>query len=305
MHTQKMTRRRPHAFAMLDALALVVIAGALGSIAMVASPVSKSRESAKQLKDATQIRGIGQSMITWAGSNKEQYPIPEKLDRANHTVADKGNAKNTTSAIFSVLIWNASITPELIVSPMENNPKIKPHAGYKNVNPKAAVNPQNAQWDPSLSGDMNSATGGHISYAHLQPSGDRIKRWADTYDASHAQLAYRGPQITASAVHDEFTATPTFANDKSLTFNVYTYAGKPGSWSGNVAFADNHIEFIDNHFTPGKKTETGAQYKNAKGEKRPDLAFFDESDDPASTNNILGIFIKAGDKPADYLGAWD
>lgn len=297
--------RRPQAFAMLDALALVVIAGALGSIAMVANPATKARESSKQLKDATQIRGIGQGVIVWATNNKDQYPIPGNFDKENATVADKGNAKNTTAAIYSILVWNASLTPELLVSPLENNPKIKPHAAYTFLNPNGAVKPNIAQWDPSLSGDMNSAVGGHISYAHLQPAGDRLKRWSDTYDASHAQFAYRGPQITASTVHDEFTATPTFANDKSLTFNVYTHAGKPGSWSGNVAFADNHVEFIANHFTPKAKTETGAQYTTAKGEKRPDLAFFDESDDPASTNNFLGIFIKAGDKPADYLGAWD
>jgi len=297
--------RRPHAFAMLDALALVVIAGALGSIAMVANPVTKARESSKQLKDATQIRGIGQALVIWAGVNKGQYPSPARLDRYNFTVADNGNAKNTTAAIYSILVWNASVTTELLVSPLENNPKIKPHTSYDNRKPKTAVNSLNAQWDPSLSGDMNSAVGGHISYAHLQPAGDRLSRWSNTFDASHAQLAYRGPQITASTVHDEFTATPTFANDKSLTFNVYAHAGKPGSWSGNVAFADNHVEFIANHFTPKGKTETGAQYTTAKGEKRPDLAFFDESDDPASTNNFLGIFIKAGDKPADYLGAWD
>ncbi|MBX9735508.1 MAG: hypothetical protein K2X32_01160 [Phycisphaerales bacterium] len=299
------TSRSRRGLAIVEVASLVALAGVLASVGIVANPLAKSRESARMLKDATQVRVISQGMIVWSSNNKDQYPLPSLIDTRNTTVADIGEAKDTTGNIFSILVFNASITDEILVSPLENNPKIKIHGNYAFVNPAAAANPAMALWDPSLSGDMNSAAGGHISYAHLQPSSGRLARWASTFNAEEAVLASRGPQITGVTVTAPDTATPTFANDKSRTFGVFRYAAKPGFWSGNVAFNDNHIEFIANHFAPKTATVTSAQYEDAKGKKLPDMAFYDEPDDAAGINNAFGIFIKAGPKRENFVGAWD
>ncbi|MFT3683343.1 MAG: hypothetical protein QM783_00205 [Phycisphaerales bacterium] len=57
--------------------------------------------------------------------------------------------------------------------------------------------------------------------------------------------------------------------------------------------------------SPGKPVSTGARYVNAKGMQMPDLAFFDETDDPEADNNFFGVFIKAGNKPAEFKPIWD
>ena len=41
------------------------------------------------------------------------------------------------------------------------------------------------------------------------------------------------------------------------------------------------------------------------GKKLPDLFCHDEPDDPKAANDFLGIFLKAGDTPADFKAAWD
>lgn len=301
--TGKMLARR--GFTLVELMACVALAGAVGSMLVVADPISAARESSRQLKDATQIRGIMQSMVIWGQNNKDEYPLPSKLDRANVTVAETGRAKDVTANIFSILIWNGSISPEIAVSPQENNKQIKVNDKYTYAQPAKAVKPVEALWDPTFAADFTGGKVGNVSYAHLQPADGRLKRWSSTFDANQAILCSRGPEISSVEVKKEDTALPTFADEKSHTLRVYKTSGTKGMWSGNVAFNDGHVEFIKDHYAPKHETVTGVTYIGAEGKKRPDMAFFDEADDALGENNFLGIFVKAGETRKDFRAIWD
>ncbi|HZW08120.1 MAG TPA: hypothetical protein VFF65_13440 [Phycisphaerales bacterium] len=309
------------AFTVVELLALVAVGGAL-SVATAAA-VRQPRMTSKQVKDGTQLRNIVQGMIIFAQGNKDAYPLPSVFDPNDQTVAEKGRAKDTTGNIMSTMVYSSMISPELLVSPVETNRKIRAHTGYENVNPKAAVNPANALWDPSLSADFTSPSGGHISYAHLQPSAGkdgkpntgRLARWSCTFNASEALMCNRGPEISSVAYAAapgpgkdlaEDAATPTYVNAASNTFGFYPAPAAGGAaWSGNVAWNDNHVDFLRAHYKPGKPVDTAAFYTGPRGERKPDMAFFDEPDDGALSNNFLGLFVKAGNRPADFKPIWD
>lgn len=310
MKQQSTTRSR--GFAMTDALALVAVSGVLAAVGVATrgqpGSLSDARQSARQVKDANHARQLIQAMITWSIGNKDQYPLPSVLDRRDATVKAAAASKNHTANIMSIMIWNGSITPELTISPLENNKNIQADADYTLASPKAAASPRDALWDPAFSADFTAkAANGNVSYAHLQYAGGRRARWSNTFSSDEAVISNRGPEITAVTVHDESTATPTYADANSNTFKFYTPAG---AWSGNVAFNDARVEFIKDHFRPGAKVTTGAFYtvkdkETGKNKKLPDMSFFDEPDDAASTNNYLGIFTTAGEKPAEYKAIWD
>jgi hypothetical protein len=309
---QQSTTTRSRGFAIADALALVAVSGVLAALGLATSgqpgSLTGARQSARQLKDSTHIRQLMQSMITWSINNKDQYPLPSVLDRRDKTVKAAAVSKNHTANIMSIMIWNGSISPELTISPLENNKNIEADADYALASPKAAAVPADALWDPAFSADFTAkAAKGNVSYAHLQYAGGRKSRWANTFNSDEAVISNRGPEITAVTVHDEFTATPSYADANSNTFKFYTPAG---AWSGNVGFNDAHVEFVKDHFRPGAKVTTGAFYlvkdkDTGKNKKLPDMSFFDEPDDAASTNNFLGIFTTAGEKPAEYKAIWD
>lgn len=292
-------------FTIIEAGVLTLLAGVVATTMTVADPLGSARESAKKAKDAANVRSIHQAFVIWAGSNKDSYPLPSAIDKSNFTVADKGKAKDTSANIMAVLIFNGNIVPETCVSPLENNPTITSHVKYDNASPKAAINPAKACWDPTFNADFTSGKPSHLSYAHQQLTGGRALMWRDTLDASEAILSTRGPEMTGVTVQDQFTAQPTYANASSNTFKFCPQTGTKGWWSGNVVFNDNHVEFIKDHFAPGQPTATGKQYLDKNDKKLPDMAFFDEPDDPKSGNNFLGIFIKAGDTPAAFKAIWD
>lgn len=308
-----MIRSPSRGFSIVELVCCVVIAGvAVSAAAICWSPgqpgdaLANARRSARQLKDATQIRGIGQALITWAQNNNDQYTLPSELDKHDQTVAEVGRAKDTSANIMSILIYNGFLPTEMLISPVETNPKIKPFDTFEAFEPKAAVKPANALWDPAFNADFTGEKDAGLSYAHLQPAGTRRDRWSNTFNAMEAIASMRGPEIAGLATAEDKSITPKFANEKSNTFGMFTK--DKTAWSGNVGYNDNHVSFLADVLAPGKAIAfdpLGRNYADAEGVDRTDLMFYDEPDDAKSVNDYLGIFIKAGDAPADFKAIWD
>lgn len=281
--------------------------------------LARARANARQLKCATQVRGIVQANIVWASNNQGRYPQPSLLDTADATVAEKGRAKDTTANIYSLLIWNGMISPEIAISPAEKNKSIRLMEDYEYSAPKKAVKAADALWDPAFRADFANGIG-HTSYAHLQPSGNwnpdeinspqknkpytsRMQMWSDTYSGTEPILGNRGPEIesvTTTDVKDESKYTVKTKLEKSVTYGIH---GGAKSWEGNIGFNDNHVEFVTT-LGPGAQ-QPPRWYSTKEDAKKLDVMFFDEPDDKHGSNSFLGIFIKAGTKPEEFKGIWD
>jgi type II secretory pathway pseudopilin PulG len=274
---------------------VVVIVIAIVAVGLLLPYLNRPHGNNRQLRDSTQIRGIHQGMVLWAQNNQDVYPLPSLIDLNDETVATSGRDKDTTANIFSILIYNNFISPEICVSPAETNPSIRVHETYAFSEPPTAVSPKMALWDPALKADFTSGKRGNVSYAHMLPANERLeKRWRNTWDATQAVVGNRGPEVKGFDVRDgkRVYTMPK----KSNTFLIH---GGATTWEGNIAYNDNHVSF-----ETSIATET-TTYKDGEGAERLDCLFLDETDDPSKTNNFLGIFTTAGATKAEYGAIWD
>lgn len=247
---QKCWRR---AFTLIELLVVIAIISVLISILLPS--LGKAREAARQIKEAANMRSTTQGLILWAGPREDQYPLPSQIDRGNQTIAlppsEPTIVKNNTGNIFSVLVYNGFMPPELLVSPAEVNPRIVKDLLYEYSQPERAANPAGAMWDPGFSGypGENGASGigsgrrnlgfnGNVSWASTPPFGDRATTWTSTFDSRQAILANRGPVFTGNP--GAWTLIPGPSGQESNRLKIF---GGPRTWEGNVAFNDGRVAF--------------------------------------------------------------
>jgi hypothetical protein len=207
-------------------VALIVVAGVA-----FAGGGHGLRTKERSLRDSTQLRQIHQVLIIFAREMDGRMPRPGLIDRLPTEVdgvpreipgrGEEDVAQNTTAALYSLLVVQNWITPELPVSPVERNPRVAVCAAFDfdSYNPVEDV-----YWDPGFRADLAEAS--HASYAHLPMFGKRMEhQWRDSLLASEAVLGNRGPQA----------GEPDGAS--------YT-CGPHGHWAGNIVFNDNHTELL-------------------------------------------------------------
>ncbi|MEM9083234.1 MAG: hypothetical protein AAGB34_06515 [Planctomycetota bacterium] len=260
---------------------LLLLGGAMFALSF--ATISSARSQAQTIKDGTQLRGIVMAFTSHAASQRnDRFPTPSQLDLADHTIVSPAEQKDTTANVFAISIWENSLTPEIVVSPTETG-NIEVDEDYSYDSPSGAANPQDAIWDPAFRADFTDLkTPGNVSYAHQRPLPDPNRLWQNTFSPDEIVVTTRTPQ--ASAVNPT-TSIHTLTNQSSNTFSQH---GQPNSWSGNLAFADNHVEFA---------TSLADTVRHA-----PDTPYID---DPAEGDRFLSIFIKSGLTDTDYKPIWD
>jgi len=292
-------QRKP-GFTLVELIAVVGLVAVLVVLALV-SMTGRPTNCSSTLKEASQIRGIVQAIKNWSEANAGKPPLPSSIDTADATVSERGRAKDTTVNLYSMLIYEQSITPEIVVAPLECNSNIRVCQGYEYSRPRAAVSPDHALWDPAFSADFTSATPGNVSFAHLQPAGARSKMWSrdalqDAKLGDTSLVSSRGPEVIGCQADNRGVITASYTDPNSIT--LCDSASFCARWAGNVGFTDGRVDWLTNDFGP-------LEYQSASGRPIADALFFDEPDDPAAANTFLGIFIRAGATPADYKAIWD
>ncbi len=224
----------------VEVLAIVLSVAVLFAIVVISLQFAvRGHPQPPHMADATQIKGIHQSLLIFARQNDGLFPTPGLIDRLPIDVGgglqelpDRGEediSKNTTASLFSVMVMQNYFDPVQCVGPTEPNPKVTvygdkgPQYNWNNYNPAAGI-----YWDPEFAADLK--TGSNVSYAHLPLFGERkIKQWRESLDANFALLGNRGPRNGDPAV-------------QSITYDIHPPFDK---WTGNICFNDGHVEFMD------------------------------------------------------------
>ncbi len=300
---------KKRAFTLIELLVVIAIIALLVGILLPA--LGKARQSARQVKDSTQVKNVVTAFVTWAQGNKDNYPKPSQIDKNSATVLPAATAtatqylKDNTGNMLSLLIWNGQVTPELCVSPAEASSLVKADDQYANSRPVAAEVAADALWDPGFAGtprDTGANGGGakrrgglannfgNNSYAQGMMVGNRGARWSNTFKADEAVFGNRGPQFSSTTAasagaltdEDRYAATGWRLNPAGGTAppgvdsNTLLIHGGRQTWEGNIGYNDNHVTFetrADPESVTYRRTGTTAPTTVA------DNLFVDESED--------------------------
>ena len=207
-----------------------------------------------------------------------------------------------------------------MVSPLETNPKISKCDAYQFEGPKAAAVPDRALWDPAFSADFTKK--GNVSYAHQQPSDGRMPKWSVSFSSSEIALGNRGPEIAGldrpapGAIAPRFAEPPIAppAGSPEGTpgkgTRTCTFHGTGQTWAGNFAYNDNSVRILKPGLTHGEaipKLDSKSDFPTytVDAQSRPDIPFFDETDDVSESNNFIAIFIESGRSRKQFKAIWD
>ena len=267
-HSQQNQSRvqRQRAFSLVELLCVLLVVVILVVAAIVA--LSRARRSVLKQYDGMQIRGVHQSMVTWAGQSQDTYPLVSAIDLKDtipgidsSTDRSEARKKDLPRWIMSMLMYNGSFGPQLLRGLTEVNPAFRVDDEYEYNNPTAVefAKRKDAVLDPAFAcypdepgGDApirranGRAPAPGCSYAFQTFVGLRGSMWTCNFKASEAVAGNRGPWYKLDSA-GSWVLDPTDRRGKTQTpanrSNTLLLYGNGGTWQGNVVRNDNSVAF--------------------------------------------------------------
>lgn len=259
--------KRRNGFTLVELLVVMAIIALLIGILLPA--LSQARARALQMRDATQMKGLHQGWLIFAGEHEGQMLLPGNLLRRpieggaydGQFIPGRGDprpAVNTSQHLFAASIMQNLFDVEHVVGPTEPSPRIvtKSNFNYDRFSPArgcfwpgpvfdSAYGPCGSVQEQFRADILNES---NVSYFHSVLGGGRLRReWRDTMNSQFAVLGNRGPgdPDEGGGVLD-----PDLY-ERSMTLSIH---GNPRQWQGNIVYNDNHVAYHDNFVPEGINT---------------------------------------------------
>ena len=292
--------KRMRGFTLIELLVVIAIIALL--VGLLLPALAKAQRNARTMKDATQMKEIHKSFITFSNGNNGKLPIPGLINRGQYEqqgipglgqipgYGPEEPRRNNTQNLYSAMIAQEYFNTDILIGPTEVNPIVVEDLDYD----FAMYAPANdTYWDPDFECNIWAEPGQgffcNASYAHEAICGDRkTLKWRDTQDSTYPIIGTRGVERGVQAGDPK--------HDQSPTLQLH---GAKKLWIGNIVFADNHTDQIEN-FYPAQTT-----YEPIDGSSGPlkDNIFdyeFEHPTDPRAASDawlVISIF-------ASFEGDW-
>jgi prepilin-type N-terminal cleavage/methylation domain-containing protein len=243
---------RKRAFTLIELLVVLAIIAVL--VGLLLPALHQTQRNAKAMKDGTQIKEIHKSFIAFASAQGGRLPIPGLINRqpyASPGVPEFGDPPgygpedprlNTTQNLYSALVAQEYFNTDILIGPTEVNPIVVEDLDYD----YAKYAPANdTYWDDAFEANIWARPGQgfycNTSYAHAAICGDRkTLKWRDSQDSRYPILGTRGVKNGVGPGVPDHDRSPTLQLHRPKRL-----------WVGNVCFADNHMEQIENFYPDG------------------------------------------------------
>lgn len=245
---------RTKGFTLIELLVVMSIIALL--LGLLLPALAKARATARQVKDATQLKQVHTGWLTAANDRQGMYPLPGEINRAadpnagNQQIPGRGpvdETRNDHRSMHSATIAGGFVSPSILTSPAESSGRVAVCSNY-NFNSYSPADDR--YWDEvNFTCDLLSKCNTSYALIPLDNTQRRKTEWRNSNNSRFVILANRG--VRAGSLEPE-----TYKVSKTLDIH-----GAKGEWVGNMCFNDNHVVF-DRTFYPealARLTTSGTQ----------------------------------------------
>ncbi len=262
--------KNKNGFTLIELLVVMAIIALL--LGLLLPALTKARNTARQVKDATQIKQIHTGWVT-KGSETPRgiFPLPGEINRIGVLPGrgDEDDQKNSHANLYAACCAQNFLTPQIMVSPSEVSGQVTIATVDSNAHNPAA----DKYWDGDLENKTSNAGGvGNLkcelkaqgkgcatSYAAMpllnRNNDSKISCRRDLQWRVGAPNGSRFPILGNRGIKDgDMKATGDFAYANSKTLQIH---GSINQWDGNMCFNDNHIVYGTSFWPDGMSCVPG------------------------------------------------